>query len=479
MFLYVSVHSDIFAKLVFRLLGQSKRFTRLLLRLLGQQMDWKKCIFFSKISTEAPSDVSKAMIAMAKMGSIEERQLQFESYFWKQIPSWLQDNLGSTCAALVSLNLLNDIDFINKKKDDFVKFVRSCFKGDTNGGYSNVPDKEEKGSVFGTAYAVEVLRYALDKKENEKLITNGSIEQLTDKEIKSIEGFLGACRRSGEKDNKVPLRDKPEGGDSILVIYLVRRLLWTLNKENEFFNLISKKDIGGYLNKCYQDGGFKSSPSVNTLDISTTFFALSLIDGKKPYERILPEMRKEFFEEKKNAIYAFLEKCWDSQRGGFKPSIEPSLPTLKDTHFALQILDLLGRELEAEKIPKMKEFVGNCYCKGGGFKFSKEDFLPSAHATRCALQIDDWFLKHNKADQNDTFLDGVTTIEIIDSKKKEETKSFLHNKLYNKDTGGYSGYPLSDTKDIMKCPLLRQTYNSLTHVGTQISTSTSGRVLKI
>lgn len=110
-------------------------------------------------------------------------------------------------------------------------------------------------------------------------------------------------------------------------------------------------------------------------------------------------------------------------------------------------------------LSKIKKFVVNCYYEGGGFKFSEEDSLPSAHATRCALQIDDWFSKHNKGVLNNGTL--------IDKKKKEETKSFLNDKLYNKYTGGYSGYPLLlNIENIMKCPLLRQTYNNLARIGT-------------
>lgn len=271
------------------------------------------------------------------------------------MPSWLQDNLASTRAALVSLNLLNDLDFIKANKELFAKFVRSCFKGDC---YSNA--KREEGSVYGTAYAVEVLRYALGKKENEKLITNGSIDQLKEEETISITKFLSNCTQSGEKDKGVSLHDKPAGRDSILVIYLVRRLLWSLNKDDDvFFGLMPLKNIKNYLEKCYCDAGFKSNPSVNTPDISTTFFTLSLIGGnkgEKPYEEIVPELHKKFFEEKKPAIREFLEKCWDSKKGGFRPSAEASLPTLKDTYFAMQTMGLLGLEFfEEEKTSKMTE----------------------------------------------------------------------------------------------------------------------------
>ncbi|MGR3310509.1 MAG: prenyltransferase/squalene oxidase repeat-containing protein [Candidatus Brocadiales bacterium] len=407
-------------------------------------MPYMKCIFSHTgvdKRQKAKRSVGDAFLTLQRSGNIGEPTLKFDRLFRKYMSFWTQECTDTTRVALLSLHLLHDKSFIIDNQSRFVKFVNQCFDKKL-GGYSVVPMK--KASIYGTLNAIEIIKYALCKRKEERLINNRSIEELKENKIKSIEGFLRKCTTT--KDNLLYIYDDPnnEDTDSICVLYLTWLLFWTLNKEDSFFELISKNAITSYIKQCevHPGGGFASNPHQKAPGISATYFGLSLIGGDETYGGKLPEIHNEFFVDKKHKFSNFINRCWNDQMGGFGASFR-TLPSLNATYFALRITKLLNLPIE-ERIKKIKLFVQDSYCDGGGFAFSNyfSPKEPSAHATLWALQIDDFFSKHDW---------GI----IIDIEKKEETKNFLHN-LYNRKKGGFSGFPIPlELKNIIKtCPLI-------------------------
>lgn len=387
------------------------------------------CIFSpKKCKHQAERTGIDALLTLLKSGNIGEAPLKFERLFKNYMYYWLQESMDTTRVALVSLLLLKDKNFINDNKDSILDFVKCCFDK-KRGGYSIVPGKE--ASIYATSNAIEVINHVLYKQRSEKLIDNGSIDELKDGKINSIKDFLKRCINT--KNSMHYIYDDPENNstDSIIIMYLAWRLLWSLNKENEFFELIPKQDVENYIRKCERPiGGFASNPLQKEPSVSATYFALLLV-GEEPYREKLLNIRNEFFVKKNDKISEFIDKCWDEQRGGYGASVG-TLPSLQPTYFALRIRNLLGLEPEEEKTKRIRQFVKDCYCEGGGFAFSKhfspkEPFL---HATLTALQIletrhlhlydwcsrDDWY----------TLTDA----------QKEETKNFVC-KFYNQNVGGF------------------------------------------
>lgn len=395
----------------------------------------RHCIFpfESKEVEQAKRQVKHYVRILSQTGNIGEPSLKFERDFRSYMDYWPVEGIDTTRATLISLTSLKNESFIEKHKDSILNFVESCFDKE-QGGYRIVPGEFKEPTIYATSNAIEVIRR----------LNKGDIDE---KKKSLIKSFLKKhCRKT--EDNVYTMYDTVENGtDGIFPVYLTWRLLRSLNEE-KFFNdgLISKDCISQYIRKCYTDiGGFVLNPSQKEPGMSTTYFALSLID--KAFDS---ESGKKFFDEEKIKIEAFMYNycwnCWDDgQMGGFSTA-RGTLPSLRGTYFVLLVMDLLGTDI-GEKGDAITRFVKRCYCDGGGFALlDSETFLPkvpSAHATRWALQIEE-----------------VLGKSILEEKEREETKNFIQKKLYNTKKGGFSGFPIlyyeeGKIIEIRKCPLLK------------------------
>lgn len=377
---------------------------------------------------------------LKKINVIGKPQLQYDKHFIRYMSFWKEECIDTTRAVLVTLRLQGKTDFIKTNQKKLLEFVDSCFHGD-DGGYSIIP--KEIPSVYATSNAIEVIKDTLLIENDKKLINdgnnkfklaNGNDYEFSTDNIFSIKNFLkktkngfSVCDEIGDKNS-----------DAICVIYLAWRLLWNLDKVNIFFDLMPHHVLMEYIEKCYRKGGFASREQQKEPSMANTYFALSLI--KKLFDnnpKIYDKMHDEFFTNKNHEISNFINKCWDSNTGGFSASIG-SAPSLNSTYFAIYNMKLLKINFESKQ-NLIKEFIKRCYCQGGGFAITINEYLSPkvslAHAARWVFQIDK-FCGNN----------------ILNENEKIETNHFL-NRLYNSDKGGFSGLFISNyskTKDIIE-----------------------------